>query len=108
MKPTKKCQGLTFFPIPEISDLEMVFGLDEEHYFNRHDLPEVPKEYENLTQSLFFNGGKLPVMHSKVEMSKANRYLNALLTSFAPAHEAKITTVAYALWLWTHPSALGE
>ena len=92
--------GLTFLPVPEFSDAEMTFGAPRSAYFNRYDLPKVPRKYEDFIDRLFFSGGKMPKLAADVDREKASRTLRALLTSFAPAHEAKTTTAAYALWAW--------
>jgi hypothetical protein len=59
-----------------------------------------------MAQGLFFSGGKLPDFSPKVDRKKAFAALSAWLGSFAPAHEEKIATAAYALWLWTDDAAL--
>jgi len=104
--PEKKCNCLVFFPVPEFDDLDLAFGAAEKDYFNRYDLPDIPHEYEKMARNLFFNGGELPKLHPSVDRKKAIRAINAWLGSFAPAHEAKEATVGYALWLWTHETAL--
>lgn len=104
--PTATKDGLTFFPIPDVSRPEMAFGLSEKAYFSRRALPEVPRKYITQANELFFNGGKLPALADGVDASAATRYLSALLCSFAPPHESKETTAAYALWVWTTPDAI--
>lgn len=104
--PAATKDGLTFWPIPNFSDADMAFGADAKAYFNRRSLPKVPYELERLVNALFFNGGSLPEMAPEVDRQAAMRAVRAWLTSFAPAHEAKIATVAYALWVWTTPAAL--
>jgi hypothetical protein len=102
-KPAPTCKGLTFLPVPEFDGPATVFGADESAYFNRRDLPEVPREHEKTVHRLFFQGGAVPEFAPDVDRGKAMRALNAWLCSFAPAHEAKTATVAYALWLWMTP-----
>lgn len=104
--PKKSINGITFFPVPEFTDLDMAFGADESKYFNRHDLPEVPSEYEDMAGNLIYKGGRLPDLAPQVDKSKAMKAIRAWLSSFAPAHEAKLATVGYALWLWTNEDAL--
>lgn len=96
--PTK--DGLTFWPIPEFNDPTCVFGADEKHYFNRYNLPDVPRKYTAMVDELFFRGGTLPEMAPQVDRAKAARAVRAWLSSWAPAHEAKIATVGYAFWVW--------
>lgn len=104
--PQTETHGIQFFPIPEFSDVDIAFGADAKEFLPRRDGPEIPKQFVRDANSLFFDGGELPDMHPAVDRRKASRALNAWLTSFAPAHEAKQATVGYALWLWTHPTAL--
>jgi len=106
MKPEKTIKGLTFYPVPEFDDITVAMGADESAFFNRHDLPEFPREYDDLANKLMFSGGKLEGLSPKVPMDKAMRAVRAWLCSFAPAHEAKTATVGYALWLWSDDEAL--
>ncbi len=108
MKPEKTIKGLTFFPIPEFDDLTAAFGAPESAYFNRRDLPEVPKKFEDMASNIFFSGGKLDGLSPQVDKTKAIKAVRAWLSSFAPAHESKIATVGYALWLWSDDKALNE
>jgi hypothetical protein len=55
---------------------------------------------------LFFEGGELPKFDPRVDVAKAARAARALLSSFAPAHEQKEATVAYAFWVWSTPEAI--
>ena len=107
-EPEKTIDGITFYPVPEFSDAEEVFGAHLNRYFDRHHLPEVPRLYLDMASGFFFKGGELPKFHEKVDPRKAIRALHAWLSSWAPAHEAKEATVAYALWLWTHETALDD
>lgn len=104
--PTSECKGLVFWPIPEFSDPEMAFGAELDRYFNRRDLPDVPRQFKDMANSLFFSGGKLPDLAPQVDRTKAMRAVRAWLSSWAPAHESKEATVGYALWLWSTPEAL--
>lgn len=99
-KPELKKDGLQFFPIPEFGAPEVAFGAGEENYFPRYSLPEVPEKYKSMANALMFKGGELPKFQKTIDRSKAYRYTQAMLSSFAPAHEAKIATVAYAFWVW--------
>ena len=106
--PQRKIKGLTFFPVPEFDDASLAFGAHQKSFFHRHDLPAIPGKYENMASSLFFKGGDIPELHKSVDRKKAVRALHAWLSSWSPAHEAKEATVAYALWLWTHETALDD
>jgi len=103
IKPEAIKDGIQFWPIPKTSAAEAAFGLDENAYFNRRSLPEVPREYVNAVSNLFFNGGQLPQLAPGVDAREAAHRLRALLSSFAPPHESKEATAAYALWVWSTP-----
>ena len=103
MKPQNTIKGLTFFPEPEFSDDEIAIGAKESKFFPEHDRPEVPKKYEDMASDLFFNGGLLPQLNPRVNVTKARRAINAWLRSWYCSHQSKISTVGYALWLWTSP-----
>jgi len=103
--PNVTCKGLTFLPVPEFTDLDLAFGAKEDRYFNRRDLPEVPREYEKEVDRLFFKGGKFPEFGEDVDVNKARRAVRAWLSSFSPSHESKTATVAYAFWVWSKESA---
>lgn len=104
MKPENTKNGITFLPIPEFSDLSIAFGADGENYFDRKDLPVVPPVFENMAHKLFFEGGHLPELPACIDKIKAMRAIHAWLGSFSPAHEEKIATVGYALWVWASSS----
>lgn len=106
MTPQTTIQGLTFFPVPDFDGPTSAFGAPASAFFDRRNLPDVPRKFEDMAQGLFFSGGKLPDFSPKVDRKKAFAALSAWLGSFAPAHEEKIATAAYALWLWTDDAAL--
>lgn len=94
MKPEKKIKGLIFYPVPTIA-------AGANNYFDRRDLPDVPKKYLDKASNLFFKGGNIEGFSEKVNIKLATKAIYALLSSWEPAHEAKIATVAYAMWVWT-------
>lgn len=98
--PKTTQSGLTFFPVPEFDRVTEAFGAKAECYFDRRKLPKVPRKYEDMVHTLFFQGGNLPEMRKCVDPQKAKAALMAWLRSFAPAHESKVATAAYALWVW--------
>lgn len=104
--PQTTIQGLTFFPVPDFDGPTAAFGAPASAFFDRRNLPDVPMKFEDMAQGLFSSGGKVPEFSPKVDRKKAFAALSAWLRSFAPAHESKIATVAYALWLWTDEAAL--
>jgi single-strand DNA-binding protein len=93
-------------PIPEFGAPAQAFGAREGSYFNRRSLPQVPRKYTDEAERLFFGGGPLPEFAPQVDKQKAMQATRALLSSFAPSHEAKIATVGYAFWVWSTPDAL--
>jgi hypothetical protein len=104
--PQTTIQGLTFFPVPDFDGPTAAFGAPASAFFDRRNLPDVPRKFEDMAQGLFSSGGKVPEFSPKVDRKKAFAALSAWLGSFAPAHESKIATAAYALWLWTDEAAL--
>lgn len=90
---------------PEFQDADLAFGADAKCYFNRYKRPDVPHKFSDMAGRLFFEGGALPAFADDIDPVKARRAIRALLCSFAPAHEAKESTVAYALWVWTTPAS---
>lgn len=105
--PQTTIQGLTFFPVPDFDGPTAAFGAPASAFFDRRNLPDVPRHFSDMASSLFFSGGNVPDFSPKVDRKKAFAALSAWLGSWAPAHEAKIATAAYALWLWTDDAALG-
>lgn len=103
VQPEAMKAGLIFWPIPDTTPMDATCGLALSQYFDRRALPEVPRQYEEAVTQLFFQGGHLPALAKGVDIAKARRRLQALLRSFEPAHEAKIATAAYALWVWSTP-----
>jgi hypothetical protein len=101
-------KGLTFLPVPEFDAPTMVFGAPESAYFDRRDLPEVPRKFRDEVSRMFFKGGEWPEFGGDVDARKAKVAIKAWLASFAPAHEAKEATVAYALWVWSPEAAKGR
>jgi hypothetical protein len=99
-QPSAKCNGVVFVPVPAFTDADAVFGANRRSFFNRHDIPYVPSKYTEMASSLFFSGGKVPAFSDDIDRAAAMRALRAWLSSFSPAHEAKIATVGYALWAW--------
>lgn len=98
--PKHTKMGITFWPIPDVSDVEIAFGANKRWYFPRQQLPEVPQRYTDTVRRLFFKGGKLPDLPAQVDQKQAARFFRALLGSWEPSHEQKEATAAYALWVW--------
>lgn len=101
MTPAITINGLTFYPVPEFTGPEFVIGAGIKHFFNRNQLPDIPAKFEDMASDLFYKGGQLPELSPLIDRKKAHVAVRAWLCSFAPAHESKIATVAYALWLWS-------
>lgn len=99
--PKKRAGKITFYPIPD-------FGKKSPKFFGRHESHDVPRKYIDMANEIFFKGGVLPKMHDAVNIAKARNALVAWLSSYEPPHEAKMETAGYALWLYTHPTALDK
>jgi len=104
MKPEVTKHGITFLPIPEFSDEGIAFGLNPDNYFDKKNLPKVPPVFENLAHKLFFEGGRLPEFPDAIDKVKSMKVVRAWLGSYTPAHEEKMATVGYALWVWSTSS----
>ncbi|MCB1723243.1 MAG: hypothetical protein KDJ39_06065 [Gammaproteobacteria bacterium] len=100
-RPAETINGMTFFPVPHFTDVEVAFGASADRYFDRRNLPDVPRRFTNIVDDLFFKGGQLPDLDERIDRDKAYRAVRAWLSSFAPPHESKVATVGYALWLWS-------
>lgn len=97
-------------PIPEISDLDVVFGADALKWMPAWD--DIPKDFQNMNgrtewnrivSRWFFSG--LPAsteFHPRegVDPPAALRVIKATLGSYAPKHEHKEAAVAYMLSCW--------
>lgn len=104
--PKAALHGLTFYPVPHFDRVHAAFGASEDQFFNRHRLPAVPQQHVDAVGALFFKGGSLPEFDPRVDRTLAARATKAWLGSWAPAHEAKVATVAYAFWVWSTPGAI--
>lgn len=99
--PKTKLHGITFFPVPRATGLDVCAGYPAAMFFRREqDLPDIPRKYTDAVSSLFFKGGKLPDLSPKVDRKQASAALHSWLCSFEPPHEMKEATAAYALWVW--------
>lgn len=108
LKPQAVKDGLQFWPIPALSQLDAAFGFDLAGYFKRSSLPDVPRQYEDAAHSLFSGGmAGMPDLAKGVDKWQAAAVIRSMLISFAPSHEAKIATAAYALWVWSTPEIVG-
>ena len=102
--PSPTYGGITFIPVPEFSAIDAAFGADISRYLKRGDEPDIPREFIDHANRLFFEGGRLPPLADDVDKRKANTAIRAWLCSFAPSHEAKVATVGYAFWVWSPES----
>lgn len=104
--PAIECKGLVFWPIPVFTGDDVFIGARADRFFPRGDLPQVPSKYTDLASSLFFRGGAIvPHVGSDVNPRLATVALRSLLGSFEPAHEAKIATAGYLLWVLSPEAA---
>lgn len=101
--PAVECQGLIFWPIPTFAGFEAAFGPSMDNYFALSALPDVPRQYTDEAESMFFGGVSVAtvnkVIGSDVDLADALVAIKALLRSDEPATVVKITTVGYLLWV---------
>lgn len=94
--------------IPEFTGLEAALGAALATY---PDPTAIPQQFFrshrlcDVANKLFFDGGKLAdhglQFKPEIDQRKAMAALRAWLSSFAPSHEHKVATVAWALSEWT-------
>jgi len=94
--------------IPEVSDAELSFPSNANRLLPAWD--DLPEEYRkgwtgaapgcDMSEGLFFNGGKLPSTKEGVDATKASRVIQACLGSFDLSHEHKIAGVGFLLNEW--------
>lgn len=97
------------FVVPKFEGISTVFGADISEYPPMEMIPPEFKSwsgrYPNIVSSLFFKGGKFEDhgIRLKPNISKmlAMSAIRAWMCSFAPKHEHKTATVAWALSQWT-------
>jgi hypothetical protein len=85
---------------PEVTDSDMAFGGYPEEWFQKMlNEQESPLKYQNLAQTLFFEGGKVPVDNflDTDYTTKGLRILNAVLRSWGSKHEHKIQVAGVIL-----------
>lgn len=96
------------FPIPEISDVQMVFPANVLDYMPKYE--DIPKKYKTdsysgtnrLFNDWFFRGLKELSMKTRegVDEGKAIRAIRSIMGSYAPKHEHKEAAVAFLLDEW--------
>lgn len=103
------------YPFWQASEVEAVFGAERERYVNRYDAGDISRLLRKEVKAgsaLFFSGGRLAdhglQWRPEIAAQKPMLTLQALLCSYAPAHEAKEATVALALHHWCEPTAEAE
>lgn len=93
--------------IPNLTDAEVVFG-DVKHLPPYKDIPDEFKRRSNpfarIASKLFFEGGRMSEFgltpKDGVDLTQANRALQAVLRSFEPKHEHKAAGAAFMLSEW--------
>jgi hypothetical protein len=92
------------FSVPAFDAPAVAFGATIGQYPDRKTIPEVPRRYHDVVSSLFFKGGTLEVyglrLKASVHKARAMAAIRAWLGSWAPKHEHKTETVAWALSEW--------
>ncbi|MBD8556332.1 hypothetical protein IFT84_17630 [Rhizobium sp. CFBP 8762] len=93
---------------PSFDGLAAAFGADIRDYPARDIIPDDfyrgRTPYNAVVSALFFRGGSLESFGLKfkaeIDQGQAMTAIRALLCSFAPKHEIKEATVAWALSVW--------
>lgn len=92
------------FSVPAFDAPTVVFGASLAQYPQRETIPQVPHRYHDVVSSLFFSGGTLEDhglrIKDSVHKMRAMAAIRAWLSSWAPKHEHKTETVAWALSEW--------
>jgi len=95
--------------LPRFNALSAAFGAAGNDYPPASMIPDGLHKFEDIASTLFFKGGKLSdhgiEFKPGIERRSAMTAIQALLCSFAPKHEIKTATVAWALSEWTQPIA---
>lgn len=77
---------------PEVTDEDMMFGKFPKKFFQKCLLKKNNPKYEKLAQTLFFEGGRIPLnlaLPAK-HVLKGMRVLKSVIGSFNCKHEDKI------------------
>lgn len=99
------------FDVPGFTRVHAAFGADLREYPPMDLIPDEFKrysgKYQNIVSALFFNGGRLAdhniQWRKDIDPDGAMIAVRSWLCSFAPQHEHKTATVAWALSEWTEP-----
>lgn len=99
--------------IPEITDVDIVFGGADEHLPEWADLPEgfhhLRGPFCHAASMLFYQGGEITDcglrFRDGVDQARAIRLLWALLRSYRTKHEHKIGGVGFLLSQWCEEAA---
>ena len=104
------------FPISELSDLQVAFGVGIEKIMPKMtaipaDFKSAGNKWTTIGIRWFFQGlPKGTTFHEKsgVDKAKALRHIKAVLGSFEPKHEHKQAAVGFLLSEWFEDIQLGE
>jgi len=100
------------FPVPDFDGPTVVFGADNGAYLTREQLGDwygcyganSRTPYHKAVEGLLFQGGKLGdyglAVKPDLDRVKVMSAIRGLMGSFAPKHEIKVGTVAWALHEW--------
>lgn len=96
------------FQVPKFDGASTVFGADIEHYPDRALIPAVDRKFGEVFSALFYRGGSLSEhglkLKTGIDNAAAMMAIRAWMSSFAPKHEHKTETVAWALSEWCEPA----
>lgn len=103
-KPAHPPLMLGSFRVPAFDGMDAAFGAAQDQYPAPSLVPEVDRRYRDAFSTLFFSGGKLAdfglELKPGLDRARAMTALRAWMGSFAPKHEHKEATVAWALSEW--------
>jgi hypothetical protein len=94
---------------PKFDGISTAFGADQRDYPSYDTIPEQfhccsNTPFNKAFSGLFFHGGKLSDFDlswkAGIDQNEAMRTIRALMCSWAPKHEVKEATVAWALSEW--------
>ncbi len=95
-------------PAENVIGLAVIAGADceelQEWLPSRKEIPEefwtLSNPWNDLTSTLFFDGGRLPPTKEGIDRGHAARHLRACLSSMEPEHNHKIAGCAFLVSLW--------
>lgn len=108
---TSSLPPLGEFSIPNFDKVSIIFGAELRQYPHYESIPQEFRRghtvFNKAASGLFFRGGRLEdfgvQFRAGINPGIARAAIHAWLCSFAPPHEQKEATVAWALSVWGEP-----